>query len=424
MNTGNPFRRIVCLATTLAFCAAAFLMLSGCARSSGDSPTEFTVISDGTVSTTVSSASAASDEPEETDEYASLSSTKLIIPEYMETKYASLDYDTRKSDVYNDVVNAMQSFDDHMYMPLTISGEEFAAILETVRCEQLWLISVSERKLGDFVADKHTFEMDFTYKYSIKETNIMLRKVEEAGDEIFKSIDESMTDYEKLMIFHDWLVLNCETSTTAPYADTLYGALVSGEALCEGFAKAFSYLCNRAGIENIIVTGYTDVDHMWNMVKMDDGNWYHVDCTWDKPDEALAELYPDMVLYQYFLSDDDVIRNNRTISTKFCQPPVADSSAYSYFIAEDCYAYSYDEALEIIEDGCRRCIDSGEKYFMLKLDSSNLYLQTTEWLKSQDENGQSDIDRIVERINFVGQISYIDYYKAHRVIIFVLEQSR
>ena len=58
---------------------------------------------------------------------------------------------------------------------------------------------------------------------------------------------------------------------------------------------------------------------------------------------------------------------------------------------------------------------------MLKLDTSNLYLQTTAGLIRQDERGESDIDRIVSDLNFSGKISYIDYYKSYRIIIFVLE---
>lgn len=170
----------------------------------------------------------------------------------------------------------------------------------------------------------------------------------------------------------------------------------------------------------MIVTGYTDVDHMWNMVKLE-GKWYHIDVGWDKPSAALSERYPDMVLYQYFLSEDSIMENNRIISNMLCDPPVADSSDMYYFNVENKYAETYDQALKIIEQSCRRCIDSGEKYFMIKLDSSNLYLQTTSDLIKPDSEGVTDIDRIVRSLNFKGQISYIDYYKAYRIIIFVLE---
>ena len=224
----------------------------------------------------------------------------------------------------------------------------------------------------------------------------------------------------KLKYIHDYLVLNVESAVEGDYVDSVYGALVNKRALCEGYAKAFSYLCNLIGVENMIVTGYTGVDHMWNMVKLE-GSWYHVDIGWDQPSEALRERYPDLILYQYFLVDDAVIQNNRSINNYLCAPPKAETETMNYFVYEDRYAEDYDKAIEIITDSCRECIDSGEKYFMLKFDSSNLCLQTISQLIKPDNDGVSDIDRIVSELNFRGQISYIDYYKQYRILIFVIE---
>ncbi|MEE0275981.1 MAG: transglutaminase domain-containing protein [Oscillospiraceae bacterium] len=410
MQSSGIYNRIkLILATGIA------IVLSACSREgvpdTGD--VSYTIISGGTAVTT--------EAPTETEDiYADVSDTKLYIPEHMVTKYASLDYDKRMQDVYDDVVDTMQNFRTKSYVPLTISTEDYVKVLETVRCEQLMLFYLQNRYAGDFDSTVQTYEMNFSYKYSIKEVNIMLMETEKAAKEIMTLTDPSMSDYEKLKIFHDYLVLNVESSTDDPTADSIYGALVNKKALCEGYAKAFSYLCNLAGIENMIVTGYTDVDHMWNMVKLE-GKWYHIDVGWDKPSAALSERYPDMVLYQYFLSEDSIMENNRIISNMLCDPPVADSSDMYYFNVENKYAETYDQALEIIEQSCRRCIDSGEKYFMIKLDSSNLYLQTTSDLIKPDSEGVTDIDRIVRSLNFKGQISYIDYYKAYRIIIFVLE---
>ena len=410
MQSSGIYNRI-----KLILAAGIAIVLSACSREgvpdTGD--VSYTIISGGTAVTT--------EAPTETEDiYADVSDTKLYIPEHMVTKYASLDYDKRMQDVYDDVVDTMQNFRTKSYVPLTISTEDYVKVLETVRCEQLMLFYLQNRYAGDFDSTVQTYEMNFSYKYSIKEVNIMLMETEKAAKEIMTLTDPSMSDYEKLKIFHDYLVLNVESSTDDPTADSIYGALVNKKALCEGYAKAFSYLCNLAGIENMIVTGYTDVDHMWNMVKLE-GKRYHIDVGWDKPSAALSERYPDMVLYQYFLSEDSIMENNRIISNMLCDPPVADSSDMYYFNVENKYAETYDQALEIIEQSCRRCIDSGEKNFMIKLDSSNLYLQTTSDLIKPDSEGVTDIDRIVRSLNFKGQISYIDYYKAYRIIIFVLE---
>lgn len=386
------------------------MMLGGCTERTEADEVEYTVISDGTTaSETVNEAI-----------YADVSDKELYIPKYMVTKYASLDYDFRMQDAYDDVVDTIRNFRDKTYIPLTISTEDYIKVLETVRCEQLMLFYVEDRHSGDFNSAAQTYEMNFYYGYDIKEVNQMLMDAEQAAKEILLLIDPEMSDYEKVKVFHDYLVLNVESTTETENGDNIYGCLVEKKALCEGYAKTFSYLCNMVGIENMIATGSTGVDHMWNMVKIE-GEWYHIDVAWDKPPDALKEQFPDMILYQHFLADDSIMKNSRVIYEMFFTPPEAHSEKCNYFIKENKYAYNYKEALEIIERSCATCIDSGEKYFMLKLDSSNLYLYTTAQLIKPDENGASDIDKIVDKLNFMGKISYIDYFSSYRVIIFVLE---
>ena len=77
-----------------------------------------------------------------------------------------------------------------------------------------------------------------------------------------------------------------------------YGAMVDHKAVCDGYAKAFNCLMQKAGIPSILVigtstdpaTGETD-NHMWNAVKVD-GTWYHVDTTLDdQADSVCHDLF-------------------------------------------------------------------------------------------------------------------------------------
>ncbi len=106
-------------------------------------------------------------------------------------------------------------------------------------------------------------------------------------DEALEKIQiPSGTTYEKLRFIHDYIcenVYNCSTvqdKVTSRY--TVYGSLVEGGAVCQGYAHAFKLLCDKAGIENILVSGSVgEESHMWNLVKADNGRWYAVDVTWD-----------------------------------------------------------------------------------------------------------------------------------------------
>ncbi len=81
------------------------------------------------------------------------------------------------------------------------------------------------------------------------------------------------------------------------YVRTSYGALVKGEAVCEGYARALKAVLDTMDIDNVLVQGmFADGDklqpHMWNYVKMDDNRWYLLDTTMEDGVSSLeAEVY-------------------------------------------------------------------------------------------------------------------------------------
>ena len=131
-------------------------------------------------------------------------------------------------------------------------------------------------------------------------------------------------------MLHDYIAVNCaynwKVATQGSSQDdddrlfSAYGALVDGDAVCQGYALAYQLLLTRAGVTSRIVTG---VNHMWNMVQLD-GAWYHVDVTWDDP-------VPDMAgtaSHDYFLVTDDEIRDTGSHSTWDADAPESTSTAY------------------------------------------------------------------------------------------------
>lgn len=73
----------------------------------------------------------------------------------------------------------------------------------------------------------------------------------------------------------------------------------STNVVCEGYSKAFKYLCDLGApeVDCILVTGVMDGGtgaggHMWNNVRMDDGRMYLVDITNSDDGDAMATDYP------------------------------------------------------------------------------------------------------------------------------------
>lgn len=155
-------------------------------------------------------------------------------------------------------------------------------------------------------------------------------RFEEEASAVLSGITPDMTEYEKELYIHDTLAQRV-TYNESTYAHSAYGALVDGVAVCEGYAEAFQYLLHRVGIWSFLVTGDAGGPHEWNMVRID-GNYYHVDLTWNDQGE---ELY-----HEYFNVTDAQIGKDHTADATYTLPACTASDAF-YFTGKDTYLSTY-----------------------------------------------------------------------------------
>lgn len=148
-----------------------------------------------------------------------------------------------------------------------------------------------------------------------KDVDIMEKMIEEQIPYINAFRGENET-YDKIKYIHDLLVIsndyNSDLSSASSKAYKSISAIIGntqGEdaPVCEGYARAFKVLCDKAGIGCVIVSGYgivanSRIEHMWNYVLIDD-KWYAIDVTWDDPIISVGNYddMPDEKKYAYFL---------------------------------------------------------------------------------------------------------------------------
>jgi hypothetical protein len=124
----------------------------------------------------------------------------------------------------------------------------------------------------------------------------------------YEIITEGMSDYEKQLAIHDYLVQTVDyDDSRRPGSDvyTPYGALVNRLAVCQGYAEAARILLSMAGVENYTLTGTADgEDHMWNVVRLE-GELYHMDVTWDSNMKIKGER---IISHAYFNLTDQRIK--------------------------------------------------------------------------------------------------------------------
>ncbi len=96
----------------------------------------------------------------------------------------------------------------------------------------------------------------------------------------------------------------------------IYGALVTGYAVCQGYGEAFKLICDLYKIPCVCVVGTGNGGaHLWNAVQMEDGLWYLIDVTWDDQ----TRIYHD-----FFLSGTETVCSAGFGGTAFNKSHIAD----------------------------------------------------------------------------------------------------
>ena len=123
-----------------------------------------------------------------------------------------------------------------------------------------------------------------TDKTVISET---IKKIEVAAEEILLLINDDMTDFEKVMTVHNYMVLEYEYDHT--YSNYDITIMLTKTGVCQAYSYAFKHLMNVLNIPCLFVPSET-MDHGWNLVNLD-GSWYHIDLTWDDlSDDSFAQV--------------------------------------------------------------------------------------------------------------------------------------
>lgn len=206
------------------------------------------------------------------------------------------------------------------------------------------------------------------YIYSNEQIREFDRRLE-IGLQTFcrKYIQHGMSDYQKEIIIHDFLVKTIKydheaANSIIPQIDEAYnviGALLKRRAVCWGIACAFKLLCDYCKVKSFVVIGDTkpklgSAGHAWNMVNLD-GESYHVDVTWD-----IKEKGDISFCYDYLNLDDGLIHLDHSWESTLY--PKCTSNRYNYYFLNRLYVKSVVKLTEYITQK----LNFGEKYIVIK----------------------------------------------------------
>ncbi len=240
---------------------------------------------------------------------------------------------------------------DHMVAAYDHIGEQLAAFNDDISMYSFRLTLPEMERVIQYYYDDHPevfwmknaysyyyfTEGDTDYAYSFQQTyDYTPQEVSEWQTKIaarVKELTEGLTDdtpaLEREKTVHDRLLRSADydSTLTKPHAHDLIGVMLNGTGVCESYARAFQYLLHQCGIPSGVVHGIVEGTerHMWNTVQID-GEWYHVDPTWDDP--ILSTPMPAYIEHEYFNVTTARMTSEREIYAYFSDNDATQETTY------------------------------------------------------------------------------------------------
>ena len=252
-----------------------------------------------------------------------------------------------------------------------IAQEDFDMIAELIALHDPMTFNIEDIMASNITRNLVNFEISYIYD---KETyDEMVSAYEKRADKILSKLTDNMTAYEKIKKIHDLIISNAEYDLDSPANENLYGTLVRKKGKCDGYAKTFSYICGRAGIETVTVIGHdlsdqSDVLHMWNKVNYK-GKWYNVDTTWDDPVSNMR----DNTKYDFFMvSDSELQKSHKEDNLSFKVPKATDNSK-NYFKVYKKYAEDLESAESIMKKELKSAVKKEKACISFQCSSKEVF---------------------------------------------------
>ena len=181
-----------------------------------------------------------------------------------------------------------------------VTYDEFEDIYTTVLMNEpeLYYVNVVQASLR-YRSDEHILGFKPIYNCAYGELESRDKKIKKFSNSVMKGIGKNWSDEEKVLYVHDRLAAHITyyDGDETEFGRNIYDAFAKSSSVCVGYALGFQYFMDKLDIPCINVT--TD-DHIWNMVEID-GQWYHVDVTWDDS----VEITKNTFMHQMILQSDE-----------------------------------------------------------------------------------------------------------------------
>ncbi len=261
-----------------------------------------------------------------------LSSFVVILSLLLSANVFAKDY-TDSDPAYRKIAGALADTDASVDLTgYEVRQSDLSALIEKIICD--------EPEYGYLDSYKYGYEQDtgfltkITFSYRSYAGDVVANRAayNKELDRIAALCDPNWPDAAKALFINDYMVSHYEYAYSDPNADIYhrgYQLALNKVGVCEAYAEVFQKIMTRLGIPCVYMQSET-MYHKWNAVRID-GNWYHVDVTWNDPRVNGTAIY-GYISHKYFLLSDTAVKTDSNPHENYDSSVVCSSTKY-----DDCF---------------------------------------------------------------------------------------
>ena len=288
---------------------------------------------------------------------------------------------------------SMVDFKSQCQLPVGIHIDDFCQLLYIMKaeCPELFQLDIlNDIKYYYDTQSKYVYSVYFQYQIS-KEIYAEMRVACEQKIAFLFSQTVSMTETEKQKYVFDYLVGSTYYNADGEFASGAYGALVAGEAKCDGISLAMKWCMEQMDIGCLCILANPregEIGHAWNMIQIGDA-YYNVDLTasmryHDNDDQIIR----DVIVYPLYNVSDKWNDGDYVVCDAFdrwTDKPICTTDLNSYYATIDrLYPANSDVATAVFEN-LTDSMNIGDA-ISFQLQSSQAYEQLLDEMGAIAEN--------------------------------------
>lgn len=205
--------------------------------------------------------------------------------------------DSNEQILYKQIYANINALSTTFVPTTTITSTEVTKTLEAVYNDHPELFWLNTSYSYKYTKNGNVVQIILSFNDTANNITDAKNKFNTNANKIINAANKLSNNYKKEKYVHDAIIKITDYNLNAEMNQSAYSALVNGSTVCAGYARAFQYIMIKLEIPTYYVTGYSNGDHAWNIVKLSDG-YYNVDLTWDDTNP---------ISYKYFnLTDADI----------------------------------------------------------------------------------------------------------------------